>query len=266
MPAISHDGIDIFYLDYPAERESGCWPVVFLHGFTLDHRQWGPEALSLKKKYRLIMPDARGHGQSSTPKTGYSRAHRVDDLAALVDQLELERVHVVGLSMGGSTGIGFALRRPDRLASLTLVSTGAAGYGAGKKLERLDKMAREISVEEAKATWMKWSLAWYDSPDKAPIAEKMRRMIEEHTGAIWADPKRGKYPREYDLEKVHLIAVPTLIIAGSLDKIFLPLATELHEKIPNSKLVTFDGIGHMVNLEAPQRFARELELFLDKMS
>lgn len=264
MPHIKTNDIQTFYLDYPAENGGDRPPIIFLHGFTLDHRMWGAEALSFKKKYRLILPDARGHGQSDIPKTNYSRDHRVQDLAALIDGLKLERVHLVGLSMGGSTAIGYALKRQDRLASLTLVSSGAAGYGAGKKLDRLDRMAREASVDEAKETWMEWSLAWYNTPARAPIAEKMRRMMEEHTGAVWADHMRGKYPRTYDLDHVHTIETPTLIIAGSLDRIFVPLAQKLAEKMPNAKLVQFENVGHMVNMEAPERFTRELELFLEK--
>ena len=92
----------------------------------------------------------------------------------------------------------------------------------------------------------------------------MERMADEHSGAVWGDPMRGRYPRENDLEKVHAITVPTMIFAGSEDRIFLPLARSLQEKIPNSRLSVYDGVGHMVNLEAPERFNRDLEQFLER--
>ena len=88
-------------------------------------------------------------------------------------------------------------------------------------------------------------------------------MIEQYSGAGWADPKRGRYPREYDLERVHEITVPTLIIAGELDKIFVPLSEQLHERINGSRLLIYPNTGHMVNLEQPERLNADLKVFLE---
>ena len=88
-------------------------------------------------------------------------------------------------------------------------------------------------------------------------------MIEQYSGAVWADPKRGRYPREYDLERVHKITVPTLIVAGELDKIFVPLSRQLHDKINGSQLLVYPETGHMVNLELPGRLNADLKVFLE---
>jgi proline iminopeptidase len=138
------------------------------------------------------------------------------------------------------------------------VSTGAAGYRAGRKIDRLDRVGREQSPELAKQTWMQWTLAWYQE-DRSHLRDLMRDMMEDYSAAVWRDPMRGKYPREYDLERVHEITVPTLIVAGRLDRIFVPLSEELHRKMPSSRLVVYDDVGHMINLEAPRRFNRDLE-------
>ncbi|MFZ5979117.1 MAG: alpha/beta fold hydrolase, partial [Candidatus Zixiibacteriota bacterium] len=103
-------------------------PVVFLHGFTLDHRMWTPQIEFFRPYYRLLIPDARGHGRSDAPATGYGRRDRVEDLKRFADKLKIDRFHAVGLSMGGSTSLGLALDSPERLKSMTLVSSGAAGY------------------------------------------------------------------------------------------------------------------------------------------
>jgi len=251
-----------FRLYYDSAGEGD--PICFLHGFTLDHRMWQPQREFFADNYHVILPDARGHGRSDVTPTGYSRADRVEDFLSLADILGYDRFHLVGLSMGGSTAIGTALKAPERLQSLTLISTGVAGYGAGKKLDRLDVLGRREGAEAAKAKWMEWALAWYKTPERRHIHDRMKTMIDAYSGAVWADPKRGKYPREYDLERVHKLAMPTLIVAGALDKIFVPLAELLHEQISGSRLIVYPDTGHMVNLEQPDKLNADVKVFLEE--
>ena len=267
MPYADLKSLRLYYEEYRPAAEPfniKAPSVLFLHGFTLDHRMWAAQAAFFHDRYRVILLDSRGHGLSDAPETGYSRAHRVEDLQRFIDHLQIERYHLVGLSMGGSTGIGYALKHQDQLASLTLVSTGAAGYKVGKKISRIDRIAREKGVEAAQKKWKGIALGWYRQ-DKKEIRDLMERMINEHSGAVWSDPMRGRYPREYDVEKVHAITVPTMLFAGAADRIFLPLARLLNERIPNSRLRVYDDVGHMVNLEAPERFNRELKQFLEQV-
>ena len=258
MPFADLKDIRIHYLDNERDAE----PLIFLHGFLLDHRSWRTQADFFGREYRVIMMDSRGHGLSEAPKTGYARSDRVSDLLKLMDYLKIDKAHVVGLSMGGSTGIGFALDHQNRLLSLTLASTGAAGYDAGPKIARIDKIAQEQGIEAARETWIKTSLTWYKE-DKKEVRDLLILMMREHSGAIWVDPMRGKYPRMVDLEHVHRITVPTLIMVGVLDKIFLPLSRDLHRRIAGSHLVEFDDIGHMLNMESPNRFNEELKVFIE---
>lgn len=267
MPYVTiHDHIKLFYQDFSPENHStNRPPIIFLHGFTIDHRMWGAAAAHFSKTHRVLLLDGRGHGLSDAPPTGYSRADRVDDLTAALAALGLERFHLVGLSMGGSTAIGYALRDQSRLASLTLVSTGAAGWNVGLKISRIDALARDYGLESARAKWMEYSLRYYRE-DQAGIRNLIATMMREHSGAPWMDERRGNYPDPgKDLERVHSIAVPTLIIAGDQDRVFVPLAKELNGRIPESRLVVYPKIGHMVNLEAPERFHVDLEAFLDEI-
>ncbi|MFQ6007393.1 MAG: alpha/beta fold hydrolase [Candidatus Zixiibacteriota bacterium] len=242
-------------------QETALPPLIFLHGFTLDRRMWQPQVNFFSRFYRVILLDSRGHGLSDAPETGYSRADRVNDLRKFVEYLEIRKFHLIGLSMGGSTAIGYALKNQDRLASLTLISTGAAGFDVGKKIARIDQIARQRGLPAAFAKWKQATLTWFSNEQKA-IRELMERMIDEHSGAIWLDPMRGRYQREDDLKQVHIIKVPTIIFAGAADRVFLSLARQLHERIPNSRLSIYEGVGHMVNLEAAERFNAELAQFL----
>ncbi len=253
-------GLKLYY-----EEHGSGQPIIFLHGFTLDLRQWQRELEVFGKDWRAIAFDALGHGQSSAPETGYGRGDRVEHLRAFMDALGLEKAHVVGLSMGGSTAIGFALAYPDRLHSLILVSTGAAGYSVGRKIQLVDQAARERGVEAAKEKWKRTTLSYYTS-ERKQIRELMRRMIDEHSGAIWTDPMRGRYPRTVDLDNVHRIQTPTLILVGRLDRIFLPLARELRDRIPGAHIEEFDDVGHMINLEVPERFERSVKQFLESLA
>jgi 3-oxoadipate enol-lactonase len=235
--------------------------LVFLHGFTLDRRMWQPQVEFFRDRYYVITPDARGHGLSDAPLSGYSRVHRVQDLAHLIDQLKIESFHLVGLSMGGSTAIGYALEHQERLKSLTLVSTGAAGYSPGKKFDHLDQVARDEGPSAALEKWRTWSLSFYKD-DRRELRDLLDSMMSKYSGAVWKDPMRGKYPREDDLSRVSRITVPTAIFAGELDKVFLTLALLLHESISHSRLNVYENTGHMLNLEQPDRFNSDLEAFL----
>jgi pimeloyl-ACP methyl ester carboxylesterase len=202
-----------------------------------------------------------GHGKSDAPETGYSRADRVEHLRAFVAALSIERFHLVGLSMGGTTAIGYALRFGEQLESLTLVSTAVAGWKASNKVSLVDRLAREKGLEVARRKWKQITLLYYKH-EHQDIKQLMEEMVDDHSGAIWLDPMRGKYNREYDLEKVHEISVPTMIMVGSLDRIFVPLAHTLHEQIPESRLLVYENVGHMLNMEQPDRFNADLDAFL----
>lgn len=255
----------LHYLDFQLKPPAvAAYPVVFLHGFTLDHRMWLDQAEFFRRSRQVLVLDSKGHGLSDAPLTGYSRDDRANDLLHFMDELKIDRAHIVGLSMGGSTAIGFALHHAERMLSMTLVSTGAAGFDVGPKIGRIDRLAREKGIEAAREKWMRISLVWYKE-DKQPIRDLVETMISEHSGAVWKDPMRGKYPRRRDLDDVHDISVPTLIFAGELDKVFLSLSRQLHERIPGSRLSVFEAVGHLLNLEAPERFHEELTLFLDEV-
>ncbi|MEA3296871.1 MAG: alpha/beta fold hydrolase [candidate division Zixibacteria bacterium] len=267
MPFVTVNDIKLHYEEHSLngadlKQTESAIPIVFLHGFTLDRRMWQPQVNFFRDHFHIILVDARGHGLSDAPPSGYSRERRVDDLHGFVNALGINRFHLVGLSMGGSTGIGFALKHQQRLASLSLVSTSAAGYNIGKWISQVDRIVNDSDLAMARRKWIKSNLAYYkdDSNHNRDLLEKM---MNDYSGAVWIDPMRGRYTPSNDMEVVHAIRIPVALFAGESDSIFLKLAKELHSRIAKSQLITYKDTGHMLNLEATNSFNADLKLFLD---
>lgn len=262
MPYADLGQYKFHYKDYGNSNNPA---VVLLHAFTLDCRMWEADAKELSKNYYVIALDAKGHGKSDAPLSGYTRDERVADLIKFFDCLNLKHVHLVGLSYGGTTALGVVLKHQELVRSLTLIGTSAAGYKLGTRISKIDKIAREKGIDAAKERWIKTSLLWYRE-NQQEIKDFVKSMMQEHSGAIWNDPMRGHYPQLNDIEKVGSIAIPTKILVGDSDKMFLPLSEKLHDLIPNSELSVIENCGHLVNLELPQIFQSELIKFLSKQS
>ncbi len=260
MPYADLGEYKFFYQEYGDKKNQ---TVLLLHAFTLDSRMWEEDAKVLSENYHVIAIDFKGHGKSDAPLSGYTRDDRVADLRSFIKVLHLEKVHLVGLSYGGTTAIGLTLESPELVRSLTLIGTSAAGFKIGSKMSKIDLIAREKGIEFAKERWIKTSVLWYRK-DQQHIRELVELMMQEHSGAIWKDPIRGNYPQLNDIEKVVSIKTPTKIIVGDSDKMFLPLSEKLHELIPNSELAIIPNCGHLVNLESPAKFREELIGFLEK--
>jgi pimeloyl-ACP methyl ester carboxylesterase len=260
MPKIDIGDEKLYY----EEHGSGD-PIVFLHGFTLDRRMWRRQVDYFSKSFRVIIYDSRGHGKSSCPETGYSRAIRVKDLKKLVDALKLDKFHLVGLSMGGATALGYAIDFPDSLKSLTLVDTAAGGYSPPPKYRDLRDAARDQGVEEAKRRWKKFALFYYLNRDEE-LRKEMDEIISGHCGHLWLDPMRGKYKDRDDVSLSRNLKIPTMIFVGEKDRYFIPLARTLHENIADSEIDIVPDVGHMLNMEAPERFNHRLEQFLERAS
>jgi pimeloyl-ACP methyl ester carboxylesterase len=258
MPTVNTGEVKIYY-----EEKGAGQPLVFLHGLTLDLRMWRRQIDYFSPQFRVIAYDSRGHGRSSCPETGYGLADRVRDLKNLAGLLNLPRFHLVGLSMGGSTALSYAIDNQSSLLSLTLVDTSAAGYQPPSKIRDMREVALTLGVEEAKRRWIKTTLFYYANRNEE-IRRELAEMMAGHCGRLWLDPKRGQYPQRDDIELSKKLSLPTLIFIGEKDHLFLPLARTLHRNIIGSELDVVPGVGHMLNMEVPDRFNLRLEQFLQR--
>ena len=120
MAFFEREGVRIFYLD-----EGKGDVIVFLHGVLFHSGMFKAQIRGLSQSYRCIAPDFRGQGRSSVPDSGYELENLATDIIALTDHLGIRQFHLVGLSMGGFTGLRIALKYPAKLKSLILINSSA---------------------------------------------------------------------------------------------------------------------------------------------
>lgn len=233
-------------------------PLVFVHGFTLDHRMWRPQVDALAQSHQVITYDARGFGKSSPPKGPYNHAA---DLYALLKHLNIKHAHIVGLSMGGRIAINFTLVCPEMVISLALLDSALDGY---KSEVDWNVHAKEQGLKKARENWLNHELFAITHKKPAVVAE-LRSIIEDYSGWHWLhlDPQEPK--DTHARERLYEISNPTLIAVGEGDlAYFHNIAEVLAAGIPSARKVIVPNAGHMVNMEAPDVINKLLADFIAK--
>lgn len=240
-------------VDLAYEDHGEGLPVVFLHGFPLNRTIWHPLIPLLKEQARLILPDLRGFGESPVTDGVYSMRLLAEDVLQLLNRLEMERVTLVGHSMGGYVALAFAHAYPNRLASLGLVSSQTEADSPEKRQKRIVN-ARNVRARGVRVLAKNLPDQLTDDP---ALASEIKQLI------LQSDPKavigslQGMAEREDASAWLPAIRVPTLVLAGEQDKIVSVEAPQTFVRfIPRGWLVTVPGAGHMPMLEAPDRVAR----------
>jgi len=243
------------------EGPEGAAVVIFSNSLMTSLAMWDEQAAALKKFFRVVRYDQRGHGGTDAPKPPYSFTQLIDDVVAVLDALEIRRAHFVGISMGGATGIGLAQRYASRLGKLVACDCPAASTPAGAQqwAERI-QLAKEKGMEALiEATIPRWFPPEFVST-KNPVLDKVRGMIR-------ATPKDGfiggaNALSDFDFKPgLGAIKTPTLMIGGTKDAAMAGVKF-LHSGIPGAKLVELEGAGHLSNLEKPAEFNNAVKDFL----
>ena len=268
MPHVStNDGVRLH-----VEEAGDGSPVLFVHEFAGDHRSWEPQVRALSRRYRCIAYSARGYPPSDVPEdpAAYSQDRAVADAIAVLDALDVDRAHVVGLSMGGFATLHLGLRHPGRARSLVVA---ACGYGAQPERQDAfreesnviaDAFAAEGAAEVAKRYAVGPARVQFQNKDPRGWAE-FAAHLGEHSSAGSAMTMRGVQgarPSLYDLtDSLAALSVPTLIVAGDEDEGVLEPSLMLKRTIPAAGLAVLPKTGHTVNLEESELFGRLLERF-----
>lgn len=245
-------------------RQGSGPPLVLLHGGLSDSRVWRPQVEALADEFTVIAWDAPGCGESDDPPDWFSLADYADTLAGLAQGLSLEKPHILGLSFGGGLALEFFNRHPHIPKTLTLASAYAGWAGSLPPEEVEERLERgvEQSEQPPKQVAQAWQSSFF-SQTAAPeaIAENTAIMAEFHPAGMRVMLSAFA---EADLRPVlPEIDVPVLLLYGDEDvRSPLLIAHELHETIPDSELVIMPGVGHLSNLEAPQRFNDHVRRFL----
>jgi pimeloyl-ACP methyl ester carboxylesterase len=261
MPIIKANGINLYY-----ETQGEGQTLVLISGLGGDHLFWDPHVKSFAKHYRVLTFDNRGIGQTDIPDTPYSMEMMADDLAALLDHLEIKKAHILGFSMGGAIAQTFALRYSTKVDKL-IICGSFAKMNSQIRLY-LDAVLHTYIEGVSAQRFYELILPWLFSVhylDKAENREKMAFNPNEP----YPQPLHGfKWQylalREFDvMTKIKSIKAPTLVIAGEKDAMaHLEDAHLIVQNIPNASLQVIPDTGHLFNYENENLFNKSVLDFL----
>jgi pimeloyl-ACP methyl ester carboxylesterase len=247
-----------------AYRRAGAGPVlVLLHGFLVDSRMWRPQLEALSGDFTIIVWDAPGAGESADPPNSFTTRDWADSLVGLLDALDVDHAHIVGLSWGGIVAQELYRRHPARVHSLVLAGTYAGWKGSLPEevcAERLETCLRDSSLppEQLVAKYVP-SMFGQAVPDDVHL-ELSAVMADFHPLGFRLMAKSSAESDTRDV--LPTIRVPTLLVWGDEDvRSPLTVAHQFSEAIPRSRLAVIPEAGHVSNLEAPERFNAEVRTF-----
>jgi pimeloyl-ACP methyl ester carboxylesterase len=260
------DRIEVQGLRIAYERAGAGPALVLLHGgFGSNSRMWRRQLAELADEFTVVAWDAPGCGRSSDPPAGFGASDYADCLATFIDELGLGRPHVLGLSLGAMHALELYRCHPTVPRTLVLASAyaGWAGSLPAEVVEqRLERALREADLPPEQ--WVRGYLPGFFT-ERAPaelIEEVVAIMCQFHHPA-GNRAMLHAFGRADLRDVLARIRVPTLLLYGDQDvRSPLPVAEDLHAQIPTSRLVVLAGVGHVSNMEAPERFNAEVRRFL----
>jgi pimeloyl-ACP methyl ester carboxylesterase len=258
--ATTSDNIRLHY-----EEAGTGTPIVFVHEFAGDWRAWEPQMRHFSRRHRCITYSARGYPPSDIPKdvTMYSQARAVQDILNVMDAANIERAHIVGLSMGGFATIQFGLTAPERALSLTVAG---AGYAAAKDTQEHYRALSRATADQFEAIGAKeLSKTYALGATRVQLQNKDPRGWQEfatHLGehdtlgsALTMRGVQASRPSIYDFEEqLKVMKVPTLVINGDEDDQCIQPGIFLKKTLPSCGLLMLPKTGHTINLEEPDYF------------
>ena len=211
---------------------------------------WDPQAPALAEHLRVVRYDLRGHGRSPVPPGPYSMDDLVDDLVALLDRLEVERAHVVGLSLGGMIAIRMAVREPRRVDRLALMCTSASLGPPQGWADRAAAVRADGTASIAAAVVGRWLTPEQHRAYPTLVAE-LEAMIASTSVEGYAASCAAIEHMDQRADLATIVA-PTLTIAGSDDPVTPPAhLAAIASAIPGARLLVLDGAAHLANLGQP---------------
>jgi 3-oxoadipate enol-lactonase len=261
MEFIERDGVRIAYRIDGAADDRRPW-LVFSHSLACDHTMWDPQMADFAD-FRVLRFDTRGHGASGAPAGDYSLELLAEDLKALLDRLAIRACHFVGLSMGGMIGQQFALRYPGRFATMTLADTTSRYPAEARAVwdERL-ALARSRGMGALVPSTLE---RWFTAEFRVRAPETVARIGQ----LIRSTPFNGYAGCAWGISRINLTArldaidCPTLVLVGDSDLgTPRPMAEEIVQALPGSRLHVIERAAHLSNVEQPAEFNRLLRQFL----
>ncbi len=241
-------------------------PLLLVHGFPLDLTMWQGQIDGLADRYLVIAPDLRGFGQSGVTPGLVTMQRMADDLAELLDGLQINQpVVLCGLSMGGYVAWQFALRYRERLAKLIVCDTRAVADNtetAANRISLADRVRKDGPAFVAESMLPKL-FAPATMEAKSPIVEATRQVILRTNPQGIAAASRGMAQRPDVTQRLGTFDLPTLVLCGEHDAIStVAEMREIAAALPQAKFVEIKGAGHMSPLERPAEVNAAIRAFL----
>lgn len=238
-------------------RNNSSVDLILIHGMGGSRADWSRVRAALPAHWNVLSYDLRGFGQSRAEE-GVAFSH-ADDLRALMDARGIDSTRVAGVSMGGAIALDFALTHPERVSHLTLVSPALVGWEWSDEWKALWRdvanAARSGDMALARERW--WNHPMFAIVRASDAAAELRRSIEAYHGRQWFhDDQRAELP---DIERLHELAVPTLLLTGEKDVTDMRLIADVIENAaPGTVRIDYPGAGHVLHLERPDDVARAI--------
>jgi len=267
------DNVKLFY-----ESTGKGEPIIFVHEFAGDYRSWDPQINYLSRYYQCISFCARGYPPSEVPESesSYSQERAWRDILSVMDNLKIEKAHIVGLSMGGFATLHLGINAQDRVLSLVIAGCGYGAIPVDKTSFNKEADFSNISLDSAKIILNegmdKFGSEYALGPSRVQFQNKdpkgwqlFNDQLIKHDPVGSANTLLGvqnKRPNLYTLEEeIRGITCPTLIINGDEDDMCLEVGLYLKRTIKTAGLLIVPKTGHTINLEEPDLFNNHLFKF-----
>ena len=248
-------------LAYEVSGDPGKPVLLLVHGGTASRRSWDLVTPALRTSYRVVAVDMRGHGQSPAPGSGYSAVQLGSDLHRVIDELQLERVTVVGHSLGGMAAIFLAAHRPDVVKKLVLLNVPVTPNTIGAMVGLEARVNSPGFFPVTQAFVDEWT------SHSRPVPTSFLATQQAHVAAlrqvVWRQ-MFGELAKADIMSALKGVRQPTLILWGTQDKLLDPAQYEaLQAGIANARLIMIAEAGHSPSSATPDRVATEIASFVD---
>lgn len=252
MPTVVSNGIRIHY-----EEQGTGDPLILIMGLGAPGSRWMDHVAAYEKRFQCLLMDNRGAGESDKPDGSYTIKMMADDTAGLMQALGIESARIAGISMGSAIAQELALSYPTKVRSLVLVSSWSRCDRYTRivfeHFKKMRKLASPADFTQLLQLWIS-SAPYYE--------EHFNEMVEDQITAQEGYMPLHAFQAQSDacmmhnaFDRLDKITAPTLLTVGDAD-IFTPLrlTVEIHERMPGSKLIRFEGLGHIHHWEDLERF------------
>jgi pimeloyl-ACP methyl ester carboxylesterase len=264
---VSLRGLQFHYRDWP---NAGARPLVLLHGFSSHARSWDRLARAMQPDFRVLALDQRGHGESAWTDD-YGPERMVEDVDEFLKTLGLDRIVLLGLSMGGRNAYSFTAQHPEKVERLAIIDIGPEITTTG--MERIMTGVQQRDVFDDPEEAVRQARAANPRPPDAELRHRTLNNLKKTDDGRWtwrydkalrsSDRPRPRPDAAEGWKELGRITCPTLLVRGAeSDILSVETAERMVRTIPNCRLVTVPDAGHSIPLDNPEGFISAVRPFL----